>query len=63
MRILATADCYVRVGPSGVVATATDMYIGAGAAGREIINVLGSTHIAALQVAAAGSLNIVPLED
>lgn len=63
VRILATADCYVRMGLSGVTAAAGDMFIGAGPAGREILHVLGATHIAAIQVAAAGTLNIVPLED
>ena len=63
VRILATADCYVRCGISGVSAAAGDMYVGAGPAGREILNCHGATHIAAIQVAAAGTLNIVPLED
>lgn len=63
VRVYATADCYVRAGIAGVTAAAGDLYIGAGAAGREILNCHGASHIAAIQVAAAGTLNIVPLED
>lgn len=63
VRILATADCYVKAGLAGLTAAAGDLYVGAGPAGREILNVHGATHIAAIQVDAAGTLNIVPLED
>lgn len=63
VRVLATADCYIRAGLSGVTAAAGDTYISAGGAGREILNLMGATHIAAIQVSAAGVLNIVPLED
>lgn len=64
VRVLATADCYVKpVTGAGGTAAAGDMYIGAGPAGREVLNVAGCTHIAVIQVAAAGLLNVVPLED
>lgn len=63
VRVLATAACYVRLGGSGVTAAVADLYVDAGGAGALVLNVLGSTHIAAIQVAAAGLLNVTPLDD
>lgn len=63
VRVYATSDCYIRQGLTGVTAAAGDTLIGAGGAGATVLHVLGSTHIAAIQLSAGGTLNIVPLED
>lgn len=61
VRVHATAAAYVRMGPSAPTAAAGDMIVDP--ASPVILNVSGHTHIAALQVAAAGIVNVTPLED
>lgn len=61
IRIAATAAAYVRIGTGAQTAVATDMMIQPGDA--VIMSTLGCTHIAALQVAAAGIVQVSPVED
>lgn len=66
IRVTATAAAYVKLGTSGAVAAvAGDMIVQPG--DSVILSVGGSsggsTHIAALQVTAAGIVNVAPLED
>ena len=62
IRVHATVAAYVRLGPtSGVTAVATDMIVDP--ASPVVLHAIGHTHIAALQVAAAGVVNVTPLED
>lgn len=62
VRLHATVAAYVRCGTTaGVTAAAGDMIVDP--ATPIVLNVSGYTHIAAIQVAAAGILNITPLED
>lgn len=62
IRVHATVAAYVRLGTSaGVTAVATDMIVDP--ASPVILHTVGHTHIAALQVAAAGTVNVTPLED
>jgi len=61
VRLAATAACYVKLGQSGVTAVAGDLLVQPGDA--TIVAVAGSTNIAALQVSAAGVLQISPLEE
>jgi len=62
IRIAATAAAYVRIGVGAQTAVATDMMILPNSAGH-IQATLGATHIAALQVSAAGTVQISPVED
>lgn len=63
IRVTSTADAYFRLGVSaGVVAVAGDTLLKAVEPGL-ILATMGCTHIAVIQSAAAGLVNIVPLED
>jgi hypothetical protein len=55
-----TAACYVRFGTSGLTAAVADFHLPAGVV--QVVNVVGCTHIAAIQVSAGGTLTITPLE-
>jgi len=62
IRITATANAHVRIGIAGLTALATDAMV---VPGDDLIldvprNV---THVAAIQDTAAGTVNVVPLED
>ena len=62
--ILVTArnECYVKIGGSGVAATANDSLVQP--ADSRILHVPnGVTHIAAIQGVSAGLVNVVPLEN
>lgn len=61
IRVHATVAATVRLGTGAVAAVATDMIVDPGT--PVVLNVAGNTHIAALQVAAPGTVNVVPLED
>jgi hypothetical protein len=61
VRVHATVAATVRLGRTGVAAVATDMIVDP--ATPVILHTIGHTHIAALQVAAAGLVNVTPLED
>lgn len=61
IRVSATVAACVRLGDSGVVATAASTQVQPG--DSCIFSVNGATHIAYIQVAAAGVVNVVPLED
>lgn len=61
VRVSATAACYVRLGNSSIAAVAGDTLIQPGDA--LIMCVSKQTHIAAIQVTAAGICQISPLED
>lgn len=61
VRIHATVAATIRLGSSGLTAVATDMIVDP--TGPVIMHTMGHTHIAALQVAAAGLVNITPLEE
>lgn len=63
IRVLATVAAYVRVGDSTVVAAAGDFYLDAGGASAVVLNTNGASHIAGIQVSAAGLVNVTPLED
>jgi hypothetical protein len=62
VRISATAAARVKLGIAGVTAVAADMLVQPGDAVRVVIP-RGITHVAAIQDTAAGTVNIVPLED
>lgn len=63
IRLCSTAACHAKLGTSAAVAaTSSDTLIQPNDA--LVLNVpRGVTHIAAIQNAAAGSLNVIPLED
>lgn len=61
IRLNATAACCVKIGPSGVAATTADLMLSAFES--EVIAVGRQAYIAAIQVSAAGTLQISPLED
>jgi len=61
VRLSATANCYAKIGPSGVTAAAGDLLVQP--AESVVLKVQHLTHIAALQVSAGGTLQISPLED
>lgn len=61
VRLCATVACYAKVGPSTVAAAAGDILINPET--PVILYVRGVTHIAAIQAAAAGVLNIAPIEN
>lgn len=61
VRLSCTVACYAKVGPSGVTAAAGDILINPSDA--VVLFVKGCTTIAAIQAAAAGVLNIVPVEN
>ena len=61
VRVAATAACYVKIGPAGVTAAAGDLLIQP--ADAAVIKVHNQAYVAAIQVSAAGTLQISPLED
>lgn len=62
IRVAGRNECYVRVGTSTVVATTGDILVQP--ADSIIIQVpSGYTHVAYIQGASAGQVNIVPLEN
>lgn len=61
IRISATAAACVRIGTGAQTAVATDLLIYPGDA--LVIATLGCTHIAAIQQAAAGVVQVSPVED
>lgn len=62
VRLSASVACYAKLGTSAAVtATANDILIIP--ADSIVVMVKGCTHIAAIQLAAAGVLNIVPIEN
>ena len=61
IRVAANAACYVKIGPAGVTATAGDLLVQP--ADAVVLNVHNLTHIAAIQVSSAGTVQISPLED
>jgi hypothetical protein len=63
VRLAATAACYVRLGTASVTAAAGDMLVQPGDCECLVLNTAGFTHVAAIQVSAAGILNITPLDD
>jgi hypothetical protein len=60
IRVVALASAYVKVGLTGLTATANDILVPAGTSIQ--LNVHGMTHIAYLQETAAAKLNFLPLE-
>ena len=60
VRIASTAAAYVRMGTGAQTAVSTDMLIQAG--DSVIMSTSGQTHAAALQVTAAGVVQISPVE-
>lgn len=61
IRVAATAAAYFRLGSGGVpTATSVDILVQPGDA--IVIATNGRTHFAAIQVAAAGTLSVTPLE-
>lgn len=61
VRIASTQACYVKIGTSGLTAAAGDVLVQP--ADAVILCVNGCTHIAAIQVAAAGICQISPVEN
>lgn len=61
VRIAANAACYVKIGPSGVVAAAGDVLVQP--ADAIILKTGFAPYIAAIQVGSAGTVQISPLED
>lgn len=61
VRLQALANCYVRAGQTGVVATVNDLLLSPNEA--VILNVTGCGFIAAIQETAAAKFNITPLDD
>lgn len=61
IRVAARNECYVKLGTSGVAATANDILVQP--ADSVILSVpSGITHIAYIQGTAAGQVNVAPLE-
>lgn len=61
IRVAARNECYIKVGSATVTATANDSLIQP--ADSLVLRVQGNTHIAYIQGASAGLVNVVPLED
>jgi hypothetical protein len=61
VRVAATAAAYVKIGPGTPTAAAGDALVQPG--DSLILAVAGATKIAAIQVTAAGIVQISPLED
>lgn len=61
IRIAAINESYVRVGDSSVTATTNDVLVQP--ADAVILRAQGCTHVAFIQGASAGKVNIMPLED
>ena len=62
IRVVASVNAHIRIGTAAIAATATDTFLGAGIPEYLMIP-RGITHIAAIQDAAVGVVNIAPLED
>lgn len=62
VRVIATAAAHVRLGISTVTAVAGDLMVQP-ADSVTLAIPRGFTHVAAIQDTAAGTVNIVPLED
>jgi len=62
VRITATAAAAVKLGTTGVAAVAGDTMVQPGD-GITLAVPAGITHVAAIQITAAGVVNVVPLED
>lgn len=62
VRIAASVAACVRIGPGAQTAVATDMLIQPGDAAVLAVP-RGCTHVAAIQLAAAGVVIVTPLED
>jgi hypothetical protein len=62
IRVSSTAAAYFKIGTASVVAVAGDTMVQPGDAVRIVVP-RGVTHIAAIQQAIVGTLNVVPLED
>lgn len=58
--VTATVAAHVRIGLVGLTAVATDVLIPAGQS--LLLDCSGATHIAAIQDAAGGVVNVAPLE-
>lgn len=61
VRVQVTAFAYIKFGVSGVAATTTDILMSPNE--PEVFAISGNTHIAAIQQAAAGVVNVTPLEN
>lgn len=61
VRVSCTTKSYIRLGDSTITAAAGDLMLDP--TESVILKVCRATHIAALQVASAGVVNVVPLED
>lgn len=61
IRVAANAACYVKIGPPGLTAVAGDLLVQP--ADAVVLKVSNQPNIAAIQVAAAGTVQISPLED
>ena len=61
IRITASANACVRIGTGAQTAVATDAVVQPGES--LILATLGCTHIAAIQQAAAGTVQVSPVED
>lgn len=61
VRISVSAAAYVRLGADAQTAVSTDMMVHP--AESVIVPTLGRTHIAGLQVTAAGVMQVSPVED
>lgn len=61
VRVAANAACYVKVGNSTVTAADGDVLVQP--ADAVILKTGNQTHIAAIQVSAAGTVQISPIED
>lgn len=61
VRVASTAACYVKIGPAGVTAAAGDLLVQP--ADAVILKVHNQAYIAAIQVSAAGTMQISPIED
>lgn len=61
VRISTTAAAHIRLGDSTVTAVASDMLVTVDA--PVIVTVLGDTHVAAIQNASAGTVQVQPLDD
>ncbi|ALK96981.1 hypothetical protein AB595_04730 [Massilia sp. WF1] len=62
IRVIATAAAHIKMGTSTVTAVAADLMVQP-ADSVNLVVPRGITHIAAIQDTAAGTVNIVPLED
>lgn len=61
IRVAATAAAYIRIGTGAQTAVNTDMMLSPGEA--VVLSTGKNTHIAALQVTAAGVVQVSPVED